>query len=109
MTLRSTKAKSIRFDIYIGGNYHDAQRICREFCTEIGFCVTVEKLEYIYTEGQESGVRIGIFNYPRFPKEEQELYARAVELANMLLLGLFQSSYSIEGPEETVWRSRRPD
>lgn len=98
---------TIRFDIFIAGDLADARRICREYCINMGFCVTVEPVDYIYTGGRESGVRVGIINYPRFPSDHDELYRRASGLADLLMTGLYQHSYSIAGPKETIWVSRR--
>jgi hypothetical protein len=97
-----------RFDIYMAGDIVQAKQVCREYCFEVGLCVTVEAVDYIYTGGEEAGFRIGLINYPRFPSEPSELEARAQRLATALMEGLCQHSYSIVGAAETVWVSRRP-
>lgn len=102
-----TSAPTIRFDIFIAGDITQAKQVCREFCFEIGLCVTVEPLDYIYTGGEEAGVRVGLINYPRFPATEHELSGKATALADRLMRRLCQHSYSIVGPKETVWFSRR--
>ena len=94
--------------IYVGGAVSDAQRICRRFC-EVGLCVTVEPVEFIYTRGQESGVRVGLINYPRFPAEPAAIFAKAEALALELIEGLYQSSASIVATDKTVWLSRREE
>ena len=63
--------------------------------------------EYVYKNGQESGVIIGIINYPRFPRSQDELWTVAVELTNLLMIELCQSSATIETPESTHWLSTR--
>src|SRR5579859_5196816 len=98
---------SIRFDIFIGGDIDQAKQVCREYCFAIGLCVTVEPVSFIYTGGEENGVRIGIINYPRFPSIYEELEKRAVDLAEMLKSRLCQHSYSIVGPVNTLWKSTR--
>jgi len=95
--------------IYIAGNYADAQRVCREFCFKYGACVTVTPTEYVYTGGQEAGVIVGFINYPRFPKSLDEIQDQAQELAKELCHQLYQKSYTIEGPNETVWFSNREE
>ncbi|WP_206524891.1 hypothetical protein, partial [Mesorhizobium sp. M7A.F.Ca.CA.001.04.1.1] len=62
---------------------------------------------YIYTGGEEAGVRIGLINYPRFPSDEATLLENAVKLAVQLMNRLSQHSYSIVGLEKTHWFSRR--
>lgn len=99
---------TIRFDIFIAGDIGVAKQICREFCFEVGLCVTVEPVDYIYTGGEEAGVRIGLINYPRFPSSESGLMDKAVALADRLMRAMHQHSYSIVGPSQTVWFSRRP-
>lgn len=102
-----TSAPSFRFNIYIAGDLSQAKQVCREHCFEVGLCVTVEPVTYIYTGGEEEGVRVGLFNYPRFPADRTTLAAKADALAQLLMRRLCQHSYSIEGPDETVWFSRR--
>lgn len=102
-----TSAPTIRFDIFIAGDFAQAKQICRAYCFEVGLCVTVEPVDYIYTGGEEAGVRVGLINYPRFPSNETLLLQCATALANRLMEGLHQHSYSVAGPSETTWFSRR--
>lgn len=101
-------APTIRVDIFIAGDIQHAKQVCREYCMEVGACVTVEPVDYIYTGGEEAGVRIGFINYPRFPSSEDSIVDRSADLANRLMNKLCQHSYSIVCPDETVWYSRRP-
>lgn len=96
------------YRIWIAGDYQDAVRACRSFC-ERGACVAVQRTTFVYTGGVEEGVCVTLINYPRFPATEEEIFSKAHELAEYLRLALFQDSYSIEGPKETVWFSRRDD
>ncbi|MCZ7862818.1 hypothetical protein O9X98_15690 [Agrobacterium salinitolerans] len=104
----STFAPTLRFDIFIAGDYHLAKDICRKWALEVGACVTVERVDYVYSGGEEAGVRIGLINYPRFPTTYEELKEKTRDIANRLMIGLSQLSYSIVGPDETEWVSRRP-
>jgi len=99
--------ETIRVDIFIAGDLEQAKQVCREWCMEVGACVTVEPVSYIYTGGEESGVRIGFINYPRFPSNSVEITNRASQLAELLMKRLCQHSYSIVGPNVTTWVSRR--
>jgi len=99
---------TIKIEIYIAGDLDQARNICKEWCMEVGACVTVDPTEYIYTGGAETGVRIGLINYPRFPTTYEELLSKAEQLSDRLMRGLFQHSYSIVTPSETIWFSRRP-
>lgn len=104
----NTTSPTIRFDIFIAGDLAQAKQVCRQFCLDVGLCVTVEPVSFIYTGGEEIGVRVGLINYPRFPATAGEIEEKARALAAALMHGLCQHSYSIVGPEETVWFSRRP-
>jgi hypothetical protein len=107
--MKSEIAKTFRIDIFIAGDIDQAKYVCREWCMEVGACVTVEAVDYIYTGGEERGVRVGFINYPRFPSDAETLFNRAGDLAEKLMHRLCQNSYSIVGPENTVWVSRRQE
>ena len=105
----ATSAPTVRVDIFIAGDLDVAKQVCREYCLEVGLCVTVEPVAYVYTGGEETGVRVGLINYPRFPATESEIAAKAQGLADRLMHRLCQFSYSIVTPSETTWFSRRPE
>ena len=99
--------------IYIGGDYEKACQIANKYCTMYGFCVTVTPTEYVYKYGRESGVIVGLMNYPRFPNTEEELLEHAFRLAcgigfESLVDGLCQGSFSVVTPLTTYWWSKRP-
>ena len=90
-------------NIYIAGDIEVAEQFCREECMNHGLCVTIEPTEYIYTGGQETGMRIGLINYPRFPSEPRRIIERAQILAEGLLVKLCQKSALIMTPVDTIW------
>ena len=99
--------KSFPISIFIAGPYSEAVKICKKYCDDTGFCVTVTETEYVHTSGQESGVIVGLINYPRFPSDSATMFSRASAIAELLRVGLNQESYSIQTPETTVWYSYR--
>jgi hypothetical protein len=99
-------SETIRFDIFIAGDLAVARQVCRSYC-QIGLCITIEPVDFVYTGGMESGVRVGLINYPRFPTSKDDLRSRAIALAERLRDMLYQHSYSIVGPDETIWDTRR--
>ena len=105
--MTNDSAPTIRVDIFIAGDVQQAKQVCREFCMAEGACVTVEPVDYIYTGGEEAGVRVGFINYPRFPTDADALFTKAERLADKLMERLCQHSYSIVGPGFTKWHSRR--
>lgn len=96
-----------RAEIFIAGDLNEAKKICRNFCSLEGLCVTIEPTLYIYKGGEEAGVRIGLINYPKFPCSQTQLTNTAMLLADRLREELFQDSYSVVTPEKTYWRSWR--
>lgn len=100
---------TIRLDIYMAGDLAQAKQVCREYCFEIGLCVHLEPVDFIYTGGEESGFKVGLINYPRFPSDLASLKATAQALATRLMERLCQQSFCIVGPAETEWFSRRPE
>lgn len=80
-----------------------AEKICQAYCDEIGLCVTVTPTVYVYTNGREHGVAIGLIAYPRFPVSKDSLNQTAIILARKLLIGLKQRGVSVVFPDETIW------
>lgn len=76
--------------------YEECQKICN-----FGNCVTVTPTRFIYKDGWEDGVIIGLINYPRFPKEKQRLIYDSWEISNRLQEKFNQIRVSITTPEKT--------
>lgn len=95
--------------IYISGPLAVAEQVCREECLREGLCVTVEPTRFIYTGGEETGVVVGLINYPRFPADAQAITDKAKDLAEKLLARMCQHSVLIMTPDETTWITKRDD
>ncbi|AKE44884.1 hypothetical protein AU106_gp253 [Sinorhizobium phage phiM9] len=95
-------------EICMAGDIAHAKRIVRQFCFDVGLCVTIDPTTYIYTGGEEEGFKIRLIHYPRFKSDSYVIYDKAVELGDKLMVELAQTSYSIITPELTFWHSRRP-
>lgn len=93
--------------IFIAGDHAKALELCRAYCDEVSYCVTVTPTSYVYRDGQESGLMIGLINYARFPAEPEAIEVRALELANRLRIGLKQESFTIQTPTQSTWHSWR--
>jgi hypothetical protein len=102
-------ATSYPVSIFIAGNSLEAENICRDYCDEVGLCVTVTFTRYVYSYGVETGVIVGLINYPRFPAEPFEIEAHAKQLAARLCDGMAQQSYTIQTPVKTIWHSHRAE
>jgi hypothetical protein len=107
---RSEKfAPSFSVTIFMAGDIETARAVLRQECFRAGLCVTLEACEYIYTGGAEQGFRVGLINYPRFPKTPQELVERAHIIADELRVKCCQWSYTIQGPGGSVYVTYRPE
>ena len=107
--MRVETAPSCPVSIFIAGDYTVATLACRDFCDEVGLCVTVSPTRYVYTGGEEDGVVVGFINYPRFPDELPRIEQKAVELGMKLRDELQQESFSVQTPTTTTWFSWRAD
>ena len=105
------KVPTFTAHIYVGlqeqytGQYHQpdvAKALCQQYVDEVKWCVTFTETEFIYTEGNEPGLIIGMVNYPRFPSDPETLKEKALKLAEKLLIELNQFRVSVVFPDETV-------
>lgn len=93
--------------IYVAGDVATARAVCRDFCYANGLCVTLSPEEFVYTGGMESGVRVGLINYPRFPAEPAAIWDTAWRLAELLMEAMAQHSFTVVATDKTVFHSRR--
>lgn len=91
----------------MSGDINIAKQTIRKFCFSNGLCVTIKKTDFIYTGGEESGFVVGLINYPKYPKTNEEIAKIAHDLANALLADSYQHSVLIQTPNETEWISFR--
>jgi len=91
-------------NIYVGlkeqydGKIHsmdEVEKICQNYVDEAGLAVTLTKTKYIYTDGNELGVIIGLINYPRFPSNVETIYNHAISIAKILMDSLNQYRVTI--------------
>jgi hypothetical protein len=79
----------------------DVYSECQMLCNCRKACFTVTPTRFIYVDGWEDGVIIGLINYPRFPKEKQRLIYDSWEIAQQLQEKFGQIRVSITTPEKT--------
>jgi len=106
----SDKASASTFwvKIYIAGDYNIAKQICRKYCMK-GLCINISKTDYIYTMGEEKGICIELIQFPVFKKNVFDIEEEAMRLAEILLDGLCQASYTVMTPYRTYYYSRKQD
>lgn len=105
--MKRVEVPSYPVSIFIAGDLFAADDACREFADEVGLCVTVTTTNYVFTDGAEDGVIVGLINYARFPSTPAEIWSKAEALAERLRIALDQQSYTIQAPDKTVWFSHR--
>ena len=75
--------------------FHEVKGICQAFCNDIGLCVSVVCVDFIYSGGHENGLAITLINYPRFPESRRGILKKALKLAEILLVNLKQNRISV--------------
>lgn len=93
--------------ICISGPIDVIEQTCREECLRDGLCVTIDPTRFVYTGGEEIGAVVGLINYPRFPKDPEQIWERALDLAEKLLDATCQHSVLIMNPSYTTWKTKR--
>lgn len=83
-----------------------AEKVIQEYVDEIGLCVTITPMRYIYTNGSEPGFAVGFINYPRFPDTPENIKTKAITLAERLLNVFKQFKVSIVFSDKTVMIGR---
>ena len=107
MNIKTCKTEVIK--IHIAGDMMLARTILQEYVMR-GACVSMAEEEYVYTMGNESGMVITLINYPRFPKESGEILVQAMDLAQMLIVKLYQGSCTVVDYDgDSYFISRRKD
>lgn len=103
-----------RIDIYVGlkegyngivHTYEEAEEICQKYCDEVGLGLTLTRTKFIYTDGNEPGVIVGLINYPRFydpKKSPQIVWENALKIAYLLKSAFKQERVSIVDEDRTV-------
>lgn len=104
--------------IYVGRKVRDAgevlpidtaRAVLQTYCDEVGLCVTLTELEYVYTNGGEPGFAVGLINYPRFPSTRHEIKGHAMAIAQALKDAYLQYKVTVVFPDDTVMLSSEVD
>lgn len=90
-------------NIHLAGDYSTCKSVCREIAYTFGFCFQISEVDYIYTGGQESGVLIRVINYPRFPRDPEEITKLCIEFAKKISAVMCQKSFTIETSTDTMY------
>lgn len=78
----------------------------QNYCNEVKLGLTLAPLEFIYVDGGEPGLIIGLINYPRFPRTVEEIKKIAIDMTRGLMTLCHQERVSIVFSDETVMLER---
>lgn len=87
----------------------EAREICQQYVDNVGLAVTLEPVEFVYTNGCEPGCRIGLINYPRFPATPDDIRMKAIDLSRIFLDRFGQYRISIVCPDVTIMLEQEID
>lgn len=79
-----------------------AREYLKDFASGGGVCVSFTPTEFIYKDGMEPGIVVGLINYPRFPESLESIKAKALAIAEGLQAIYRQLKVSVVFPDETV-------
>ena len=111
---RAKIANTRVIDIYMAGNYTEAKHSIGQYCCDNPYCLSIVKTDYIYTDAdafmghmKESGFKVTLINYPRFPEEHDKMESRAIVIAKELARVCDQGSFTIVSNKLSKYYSRR--
>lgn len=105
------EAQTYTANIYLGlkegydGKVHDAKLVrllIQEHVDKVGLAVTFTPTIFIYSGGNEPGLIIGLINYPRFPKSNEQIEDIAIVLAQKLKETYGQDRVTIVFTDKTI-------
>lgn len=80
----------------------EVRKLCQKYCDEVSYAFSLTKTEFIYKNGNEPGVIVGLIDYPRIPLGREIVRNHAIAIAKILMKELSQFRVSIVCPDETM-------
>ena len=105
--VRVRECPSWTVTLYISGCIAEIRALLAREAAERGACWSVEPTEFIYSGGREQGVVVRRIAYARFPSSADEALRDMVVLGQRIMEATGQGSFSVIGPEKSVFVSRR--
>lgn len=105
-------------NIYLGLRHGYSEKISsvdevrtwlQNYCNEQKLGVTLTPTEFIYVDGNEPGVIVGLINYPRFPENRNTIKYVAMIIAQGLMRLCHQERVSVVFPDETIMFEKDED
>lgn len=88
------ESEASKVDIYVAGDFERASSILQDYALD-GACFSLSRTRYVYTGGFEEGVIVGLINYPRYSCSREDLFHKALNVAELLIKGLAQGSATV--------------
>jgi hypothetical protein len=104
--MKHITSKTYSVDVYLSGRYEKIKDVLSLYTLK-GLCISIEKVDYIYTHGIESGAKVQLINYPRFPTSEDDLLQEAIDMGKEVLSQTGQGSFTVVSPDTTHFFSVR--
>lgn len=105
------KVNTYTANIYVGlrhgygdttSSVDEVRQWLQNYCNEVKAGLTLTPTEFIYVNGKEPGVIVGLIQYPRFTEPTEFIQKKAFDIAKGLMGLCHQERISIVFPEETV-------
>jgi len=105
------KLETFTANIYLGlrhgysGKWSSVDEVriwLQNYCNEVKLGVTITPTEFVYVDGGEPGLVIGLINYPRFPSSVDGIKEKAIAIARGLMELCHQERVSIVFSDETI-------
>lgn len=106
---QKNSTETFQATVFIAGPISVIEQVCREYCMDVGLCVTVKPTKYIYTGGEEEGAEIGLINYPRFPSTGSAITEHAINIGKSCVKKACQGSFTVVTTNSTLFFSRRDE
>lgn len=103
--------KTYKADIYVGlkegydgyvADMDDVLAFVKKICNGFKIGVTLTTTRFVYVDGDEPGIIVGLINYPRFPSTPEEIKDKALRIASVLAEKYKQERVSIVCTDETI-------
>lgn len=88
------ESEAAKIEIYVAGDFERASSILQDYALD-GACFSLSRTRYVYTGGFEEGVIVGLINYPPYACSRDDLFYKALDVAELLIKGLAQGSASV--------------
>mgnify|MGYP001399026409 CR=1 FL=1 len=87
---------------YDGPIYNGYEKLLQDYCNQFPIGLTVTQTRFLYTNGSEPGIIVGLINYPRFPTLPEILREKAFDIAKLLRAAAKQQRVTVVFPDITV-------